>query len=85
MAKGVVLKVSDSEGNVLPDEFGPCGTRLDYYMLHPESDSGFIVHSRDQIDEVIYQDPMCVDVSLEQYQQAHANGWDVEWTENENL
>lgn len=79
------MSILDNDGIPIPDDFGPCGTRLDFYILHPESDAGMIVHSRDQIDQIIYQDPMCVDVSLAQYQQAHANGWEVEWTEDEDL
>jgi hypothetical protein len=55
------------------------------YWLYHECDCGGILTSWAQYERLHASDPLVERVSWERYKQAHEDGWDVEWTENEEL
>lgn len=55
------------------------------YWLHPESCSGGIVTSRAELETLRDSDALVEQVSFAEYQKAKEAGWEVEWTENEQL
>lgn len=55
---------------------------LDYYLLHDGSDSGVIVHSVEEAEALSWE---CMWVDFAAYKRARAAGWELDWTENEEL
>jgi len=63
-----------------------CGIQPFYgYWLYHECDCGGILTSWAQFEQLHASDPLVERVSWARYKQAYEDGWDVEWTENEEL
>lgn len=70
-------------------DIGPCPCIHDRpvygYWLHDESECGGIYRTVGEKAEVINGPDMAYEATLEMYREARDNGYEVEWTENEEL
>lgn len=55
------------------------------YWLHHESECGGVIRSWRDFKKLTTSDPLVEMVSFKRYAEAYSDGWEVEWTENEEL